>query len=308
MSMPSLKRRIKRGLAALAFVIARNYVRFFPLRLGKLRMWEFSQRYVNFYRMQRVVRTKEGVDLLCSSDDLIQSFIMYFGMWDPHITRYLQSRLQSGDLLVDVGANIGYYTLLGSRLVGSAGRVVAIEASPRTYSALRQNIERNCAENIRAINAAASNRRGVVEVFAGSPGNIGGTSIVPRHGAAEATVDAFPLPELLTPDELSRASVIKIDVEGAEADVLHGLLKSAHLLGADTEIIVEMTPDWLAESDTSAEGLLDEFRALGFNAYELRTRSAADYVNAPPRTVHRRIDTPLEEQTDVLLSRRSDLA
>jgi len=302
------KHRVKRAIAFSAFFVARNYVRFIPLKWGKLRLYELCRDYINFYDVRQVVRTTEGLELLCSSEDLIQSTIMYFGMWDPHITRYLRERLRPGDVLIDVGANIGYYTLLGSRLVGPAGRVVAIEASPRTFGALRDNIRRNAAQNVRAVNAAASRWRGSVQVFAGTPDNIGGTSIMPRHGAAEATVDAFPLAELLTSDELSAASVIKIDVEGAEADVLRGLLDSAHLLGEETEIIVEVTPDWLTGSDSSPESLLNEFRGLGFNTYELRTLSRAEYLTEPARTVRRRIDTPITEQTDVLLSRRSDLA
>jgi FkbM family methyltransferase len=302
------EKSLKRAIAASVFVLGRNYVRFSPLPWGKTRVYEFCRDYINFYDMRRVVRTTEGVKLYCSSEDLIQSFIMYFGMWDPHITRYLQARLQPGDVLVDVGANIGYYTLLGSKLVGPAGKVVAIEASPRTYASLQQNIERNRAENVRAVNAAASNQRGTVQVFAGTPDNIGGTSIMPRHGAVEATVDAFPLADLLDSEELARASVIKIDVEGAEAFVLRGLLDSADRIGKATEIIVEITPDWISSDGTSAEDLLDEFRALGFHTYELRTQGTADYLSKPRNTVHRRIDTPITEQTDVLLSRRSDLA
>ena len=302
------KYRVKRAVAVTAFFAARNYVRFFPFRWGKLRLDELCRDYINFYDVMQVVRTTEGAEILCSSRDLSQSAIMYFGMWDPHITRYLRERLQPGDVLIDVGANIGYYTLVGSRLVGPTGKVVAVEASPRTFRALGENIRRNAAQNVRAINAAASRHRGTVQVFAGTPDNIGGTSIMPRHGAAEATVDAFPLADLLTREELGAASVIKIDVEGAEADVLRGILDSAHLLGKNTEIIVEVTPDWLSGADNSAETLLDEFRALGFNTYELRTMSRAEYLTEPARTVRRRIDTPITEQTDVLLSRRPNLA
>ena len=302
------KRRVKKAIAASAFHVGRNYVRHFPWRWGKLRIHELCRDYVNFYDFTQVVRTSEGVELLCSSHDLIQSFIMYFGMWDPHITRYLQARLRPGDVFVDVGANIGYYTLLGARLVGPKGKVVAIEASPRTFGALNANIDRNEVVNVRAVNVAASNRRGSVQVFAGSPDNIGGTSIMPRHGAAEATVEAFPLADILTHTELASAAVIKIDVEGAEGDVLRGLLDSSQFLGNDTEIIVEITPDWLSESGDSAESLLEEFRQRGYFTYELRTLSRAEYLAQPKQTVHRRITSPLTEQTDVLLSRRVDLA
>jgi hypothetical protein len=88
--------------------------------------------------------------------------------------------------------------------------------------------------------------------------------------------------------------------------VLRGILSSAHLLGDSTDIIVEMTPDWLADVGTSAEQLLDEFRALGYHAYELTGSGMGDYLSAPSHPVRRRIEGPLEAQTDVLLSRRAD--
>jgi len=301
-----LKQTIKRALAVCAYSALRTYARYSPVHWGRLRAWALGRDYVNFYNFRRVVRTKEGVRFECASEDLIQSCIMYFGMWDPHIERYLRARLRPGDLLVDVGANIGYFTLLGSRLVGPTGQVVAIEASPNTHEMLLANARRNGATNVRAVNAAASNHRGTVEVFAGSSDNIGRKSIMARHGAREATVEAFPLADILSADEIRRAAVIKIDVEGAEADVLRGILSSAHLLGDSTDIIVEMTPNWLADVGTSAEQLLDEFRALGYHAYELPSSSMSDYLSETNPPVRRRIDRALEAQTDVLLSRRAD--
>ena len=170
--------------------------------------------------------------------------------------------------------------------------------------ALVENVKRNRAANVRAVNAAAAGSRGTVQIYSGTPDNIGGKSIIPRHGPAEASVESFPLPDLLGPKELGRAALIKIDVEGAESTVLRGILDCPQMLGPTTDIIVEMTPDWLSE-ENSAERLLAEFRAFGYEAYELRTHSIEEYFKKPAHSRPRRIGRTIVNQTDVLLTRRS---
>jgi hypothetical protein len=67
---------------------------------------------------------------ICDLDDVIQRYIFYFGVWEPMISHVTEQMLHKGDVYVDVGANIGYCSLLASNCVGGSGRVVSIEASP----------------------------------------------------------------------------------------------------------------------------------------------------------------------------------
>lgn len=76
----------------------------------------------------------------------------------------MAERLKPGDVFVDVGANIGYFSLLASKLVGPGGRVVAIEASPEVFDLLRRNLELNKAHNVRAVNVAISDREGSLQL------------------------------------------------------------------------------------------------------------------------------------------------
>jgi precorrin-6B methylase 2 len=88
--------------------------------------------------------------------DIIQQYIYYFGVWEPRITGWVSRHLAPGDTFIDVGANIGYYSLLASPLVGKTGTVVAIEASPRTFDDLLFNLELNNVSNVRPVNVAVS--------------------------------------------------------------------------------------------------------------------------------------------------------
>ena len=90
-----------------------------------------------------------------------------FGIWEPNLTNFVQQRLRVGDTFVDVGANLGYYSLLASKLVGALGHVVAIEASPAIAAHLTKNLHLNNATNVRVVNAAAADRAGTLALYRG---------------------------------------------------------------------------------------------------------------------------------------------
>src|SRR5207247_10608255 len=119
----------------------------------------------------------------------------------------------------DVGANIGYFTLLASKLVGDSGAVVAIEAFPATFDALQRNLARNRARNVRAVNAAASDCNSVVRLFRGPATHIGLTKILVEEGIRrglefECEVTVAPFTIVLRSGELQLARLLKIEVVG----------------------------------------------------------------------------------------------
>src|SRR5690606_39869903 len=85
----------------------------------------------------------------------------------PNLTTWLSGRLARGDVFVDVGANIGYYTVLSAKRVGPHGHVVAIEAFQDISAALTQHINRNHLCNVRVVNEAVSDRAQEDELFHG---------------------------------------------------------------------------------------------------------------------------------------------
>lgn len=184
--------------------------------------------------------------LTCRLPDLIATYIWVFQEWEPDLTRFIASRLGDGDVFfVDVGANIGYYSLLAAGPVGVGGRVVAVEASPPTmFSDLHHNVVVNeHGDRIREVNMAAAAKTGTLTVFTGPRHNAGMTTTLSSRGLhAESTVEAKPLEEILTFQEITSARLIKIDVEGAEPDVLAGMRNLIGTLRDDAEIVVELSP------------------------------------------------------------------
>jgi FkbM family methyltransferase len=141
---------------------------------------------------------------------------LWLGSYEPEKMTLAATLVRSGDTVFDIGANVGIYTLLFSQAVGDHGHVVALEPSSRNIDFLRQHLRLNEVGNVSVIEAAASATTGTARFDAtGDPctGHL-------------ATDGAFEVPTM-TVDEIVRAddrrpTLLKIDVEGAELDVLAG--------------------------------------------------------------------------------------
>jgi len=145
-----------------------------------------------------------------------------FGTAEPDMQQLLASWLRPGAVFYDLGANVGFFSLIASRLVGTEGHVYAFEPSPATARALRANVDRNGLGNVTVIEAAVGREEGIARLD-------------PVHG--EAAQDAHVLPagdnggievrvvsiDTIVGDAVRPPDVVKIDVEGAEADVVLGM-------------------------------------------------------------------------------------
>ena len=237
--------------------------------------------------------------------DLIQRHIYFFGTWEPDISGWLTSTLQHGDGFIDVGANIGHYSLLASHVVGKAGKVVAVEPARWIHDILNRHVRLNNAANVRTVQAAASDRCGILELYAGAPDNIGKTSTVSRNGTP-VLVDALPMSHILRDDEIHCARVIKIDVEGAELQVLRGLAPVLPRMREDLEIIMEISPSLMPDAEAAQAEIFATMAANGFSAF----RFDNDYrVDSYLRRHDTRKPAPLdglkiEHQADILFTRR----
>lgn len=289
--------------------LGRWYVRNAP---GALLKAPLADRYLN-PRLRddprhRVTETAVGARFAVDTQDLIQRYLYLFGVWEPRMTLWLQRRLRPGDTFVDVGANVGYFSVLASQLVGPQGRVVAIEASEAFTERLEQNARQNDSRNIRIVHTAVSDQQQTLTFVLASSANMGANSIVPYDGPAESTfeIEAFPLPDVLEADEIATARVIKVDVEGAEGSVVRGMAPLLERLRDDAEVTVEVTPERMKQLGDDVEELLDTMRGAGFHVYRLANEyAAASYPRAlkGPAAVPVRWRGPVTGESDLIFSR-----
>ena len=154
-------------------------------------------------------------------DNAVTHGLLNDGTYEPFETVLLVGLLRPGDTFVDIGANIGYYTLLASRAVGPAGVVVAIEPGRGNLVVLRENIAANALTNVRVVPAAAGTAAGVLPLYE-SDTNMGDHRLYPVDDRDHYAVDVIRLDDLLrsiavVPD------VVKIDIQGYEYHAMTGL-------------------------------------------------------------------------------------
>jgi FkbM family methyltransferase len=162
---------------------------------------------------------------------------------------------RAGGIVLDVGANVGFYTAACARAAGAGGRVIAVEPGPQTFAKLAATCDRLGLSNVTLVNAAASARRGTAQFLTGP-----GDRDVHQHLAdARAPADAgrYVRVETRTLDEIcgnpGEVTLAKIDVEGHELDVLTGAPRI--LASRRTRLIVEVFPAALAAAGASSAAL-----------------------------------------------------
>lgn len=175
--------------------------------------------------------------------------------------------LTEGDTFVDVGANFGTFSLLASRLVGKNGRVIALEPQPRLVNLLRESIELSGARNCTVLEAACGFAAGDADLYV--PGDDSGRagffkSFSARRDHALVHVKRLRLDDLLPTLPLSGRTVLKVDVEGSELDVLNG---ARELIAARRPaLIIELNPWSAAAAGTSPAAVIDAIEAMGYES------------------------------------------
>jgi FkbM family methyltransferase len=259
---------------------------------------------VNGGRVQ-IAATFAGARMFVDITDLIGTCIFHFGVWEPHLSAFIQTRLKPSDVFCDVGANIGYHTLLAAPIVGESGKVVAIEASPIILQDLKRNVELNNATNIRTVAAAVADRACTLTLYRPPYANRGATTTVAsRNFVPETEVQALPLGDILSSDEKKRVRLVKIDVEGAEGPIMQNLLETIDEYPDSLEILCEMSTTDTTPGAPDVNTLVKRFAEAGFrafgipNSYDLSSYPSFKRAQGPEL-----ICSPLTEQRDVVFSR-----
>ncbi len=141
----------------------------------------------------------------------------WLGSYEYAKQRLLGELLSAGDCVFDIGANVGYYTLLASGKVGPAGRVIAFEPLPGNLRLLRRHLQLNDAHNVTVIDAAVGDADGTAHFAPHVCNSMGSLS-----DSGSIAVDIVSLDTLVDSGRVPIPSVMKIDVEGAELRVLRG--------------------------------------------------------------------------------------
>lgn len=216
--------------------------------------------------------------------------------YEPGMTRLLMRELKPGAVFCDIGAHIGYYALLGARLVGCRGRVVAFEPEPENASVLRRNVALNGYDHLVVMEKAVADRKGKTSLFRSTLEGSHSLYDLPSSLAAGEVIDVetVTLDEVISSLGLQGVDLVKIDAEGAEAAVLkgmHGLLASVH----PPNVIIEYNPERQAAAGLTGEQFFDLLKQCGFSRIaliddDLQLPPAEDIIHTIPGHATSRVD------------------
>jgi len=183
-----------------------------------------------------ICSTLFDIDILVDPviDKGLERQIYYFGEYEAGTISVLSKFLHQDDTFLDVGANIGFISLVAASFIGENGLVYAFEPHPETYKILEENIRLNSFKNICSMNIALGAEVSEAKIYDNLDGNRGSSSLIRPEGASKKNgkkIEIVTIDKLIEEYNLHIPSIIKIDVEGFELEVLKGakaLLSSLH--------------------------------------------------------------------------------
>lgn len=230
---------------------------YYRLFHGRHAEWKrlFEAAPLEFFPGGRMVDLKVG--------DVISGNLAFTGFYDLDFSVRLRQLARQGGLMVDVGANMGYFSLLWAG-ANPANRVIAFEAAPRNIATFRKNVEANSlGERVRLVPKAAGDRCGSIWFELGPEEQTGWGGIASGEGQNRIEVPLVRIADELADDEIA---VLKIDVEGADTWVLRGAepLLRAKKVGM---IFFEQNPNRMARLGIGLDEAKSFLNAMGYDAY-----------------------------------------
>lgn len=174
-------------------------------------------------------------------------YFLYKRLMEENQAHLIHRLARPGTLAIDVGANIGYFTLIMARAVGSEGAVLTFEPDEDNLRSLRQEVQRAGALNVRVVPAAVGERSGTITLYRNED-HPGDHRIYPADAHAKShEVRLWSLNDFLEGEGSSRdLSLVKIDVQGAELNVLRGLRRTLKRY-PQARVLIEFDPELLRQ-------------------------------------------------------------
>ena len=216
---------------------------------------------------KEVICNIQGSKMILDTSDKVVAKTLYFTkVWESEVTSLLKSILKEGMVFVDVGANIGYFTLLGAKL---ANKVFAFEPDISNYDLLRRNVELNKYENVPLVNKAVTDKDGTMELFIDIENSGNHKLWASTKEQKQVTVDTVSLDSYFKSIDIP--DIIKLDIQGAEMAALQGM-DNIIRTNPNLKLIIEIWADGIRGYGDSPEELIGKLLTYGFRLYRITTK------------------------------------
>ena len=235
-----------------------------------------------------VVRSAKGfrISLNGNPDTPLYFNVGVAGVYEPHITSLFRKVLRPGMTVIDVGTNAGWFTLLSARRVGPAGKVFSFEPEPSNVAALRENVQLNGFQNVSVYNVALFDSEGEMALSL-SPTASAWHSMVLHVGEDSIKVRTVCLDGVMRQANVDHVDLLKVDVEGAEPNVLLGARET---LARTDHVVMEWSPQVWPERQALIGQLFERFQVfqIRYSPHLLRELTPETLGRIPPCNLYLR--------------------
>jgi FkbM family methyltransferase len=220
----------------------------------------YEQSVFHFYSMigQTSFPVRGSRITVLKDDPGLSQELAAYHIHEPLASNLLEQTLMSGMTVIDIGGNIGYYALLEAQLVGSSGKVIAIEPVPRNVAQLRDNVRANERGNIEIHELAIGKHNGTQALYLSSKSNH--HSLLPTRSADTLMVSVSRLDDFVSAAKLPSVNLIRMDLEGYEIEILSGMQHTLKRYGP--HLLIELHPHFV--ETTALLSYLTTLQLLGY--------------------------------------------
>ncbi len=224
--------------------------KFFPTERGKFSILQrvYFRYFSSTDQETRVARIRFGARMRLDPNEFLQAHILLFGSYELPTVRFIRRLLRDGDTVFDIGAQIGYLTLM-SKLARKGVTVWSFEPEKTNAIKLRENLSLNNFDMTHVVEKAVSNVSGSIRLYLSKDHNAGTHSTIPNESTIDVTrfvdLPAIRLDDFAKEQGISKLALIKIDVEGGELEVIEGAREVLHTL---QPVVIAELSDAIQES------------------------------------------------------------
>lgn len=202
-----------------------------------------------------------------NTKNFIDACIYYTGDYEPYLKYHFKAIINSGDVILDVGANIGFHTLYFAELTGVAGKVFAFEPVPVNFNSLQNNTNLNDFSQIVLVNKALGNVNEILDIHINEQNQNPGAYNLLETGIKNATVECIKGDDYIREHCIQTVNFIKVDVEGFELEVFKGL--SNTILKFKPKIIFEYDANYQSKINEDSKELFYFLTDLGYTFFAI---------------------------------------
>lgn len=252
----------------------------FPIK-GRYRLMQFVINRGLHKDVELNVRLDRNVRMRLRPDEHVQQNIFFHNYYERNETRYWKKMAANCKTVLDIGGNVGYYSLLASPLVGNDGRVFMFEPVSINLERAKKNIGLSGFTNVDCIKKAVSNQPGAIRIRIAENDNLGMSGMAEsiNNDGQDEEVEGITLDQFAKDNQLDCVDLIKVDVEGAEPLVLQG---GRELLSRCSPVIMmEVCIDTLVRLSFGLEDVYKPLAEMGYKPYLINDDLSLNFIEKP---------------------------